>query len=876
MATFQCASCGFSREVPARLAGRRTKCPQCGVPGAVAGPTEGKAPASATSAFFACSSCGRKTEVPVRLVGRNAKCPSCGGIGTITAAPPKPADLEVDSISLDDLVQDAPPPPTPRGDPSQPLPTLAPDAPPPSEAPRLFQGNPLKNLFAGIVSGLLGVFFCLALAGLVFPQAALAPLYPSALGMALISAAVMGTVYATRSCVPFAIAGPESMACALLALMAGDVVRAMPGSPPETVFATAAVAVALSACMAGGMSWLAGRLRLGVLVRFIPTQIIGGVLAAVGVFLLAGAHGFVTGKPFSLAELLGGLSLEGLSRFLPDALSQPWTAAMLFGGLLFVLLFRLRHSLFLLLLLGLGVAAGLAGNWWPGSALARLADVSGFLPAGATPPMSLLISDWLPGVSWTVVFDQAPSALALVALLVMSDMSRITALEISLGRELDLDREFRILGLGNLAAGVCGGLPGAVSLGRSLGNRAAGAAGPLAGIVAALVCLAAFLHLGPWLGLVARFVPGGFLVYLGLSLLKDWLLDTRGEFTRKDDYALLWLTFVVTVVLGLLLGMAVGLVLAMLVTVSRYGRGASVGRVLSGDSHRSNVDRAKTQLTILREKGGRTLILELRGFLFLGSLQGVLRCVHQRLADRDAEPLRYVVLDFGAVTGLGSSVNMGFSMLTRLADAQGFRLVLAQLSLEVSQHLERAGLLRPGDEDAPVQAFMNLDYALEWCENRILEAEGALGGPEMSLADLLRPVFPDPEVVPQLLRVLKRVEVRKGQHVFRQGDLSDSLYFIESGMVNVELELEGGRILRLKKLGPGTVFGEMGLYTTAPRSASVVATRTCVLHRLSTESFRALQERAPRLASAVHRFVVTLLADHLSDANRKLRDLSRR
>ena len=875
MATFQCASCGFTREVPDRLAGRRTKCPQCGIPGEVAGPTEGKAPAAAP-AHFACPSCGRRAEVPARLAGRSAKCPSCGSVGRITAAPPKPADLEVDSISLDDLVQDAPPPPAQRFDPAQPSPSLTPDAPPPSEAPRLLQGNPLRNLFAGLVSGLLGVFFCLALAGLVFPQAALAAFYPSALGMALVSAAAMGAVYAARSRVPFAIAGPESMACALLAFMAADVVRAMPGQPPATVFATAAAAVALSACLAGGMSWLVGRLRLAALVRFIPTQIIGGVLAAVGVFLLAGAHGFVTGKTFSLLELLDGLSLEGLSRLLPDALNRPWTLALIFGVLLFALLFRARHSFFLLLLLLAGLAAGLAGVWWPGSALARLAGVSGFLPAGPVAPTPLLGTDWFLGVSWPVILAQAPSAAALVALLVMTDMSRVTSLEVFLGRELDLDQEFRALGLGNLAAGLCGGLPGAVSLGRSHGNRSAGAAGPLAGLVAALVCLAAFLHLGPWLGLVARFVPGGFLVYLGLSLIKDWLLDTRGEFTRKDDYALLWLTFVVTVVLGLLLGMAVGLVLAMLVTVNRYGRNASVCRALSGDSHRSNVDRAKAQLAVLRAKGGRTLILELRGFLFLGSLHGVMRCVHQRLAEPDTEPLRYVVLDFGAVTGLGSSVNLGFSMLTRLADAEGFRLVLAQLSLEVSEHLERAGLVKPDDEDAPVQAFMNLDYALEWCENRILEDEGALGGAEQSLADLLRPVFPDPEVVPQLLRVLRRVEVPKGRHVFRQGDVSDSLYFIESGMVNVELELPGGRILRLRKLGPGTVFGEMGLYTTAPRSASVLATRKCVLHRLSAESFQVIQERAPRLASAVHRFVVTLLAEHLGDANRKLRDFSRR
>jgi SulP family sulfate permease len=333
-------------------------------------------------------------------------------------------------------------------------------------------------------------------------------------------------------------------------------------------------------------------------------------------------------------------------------------------------------------------------------------------------------------VAWKVVLDQAPFVAAMVALLVMTDMSRITSLEVVLGRELDVDREFRFLGLGNLLTGLAGGLPGAVSLGRSMGSRAAGAAGPLAGIVAALVCLAAVLHMGPWLHLVARFLPAGFLFYLGLNLVKDWLVDTRSVFTRKDDYALLLLVFLVTVVLGLLLGMAVGLVLAMLVTVSRFSGSSAVGRALSGANHRSNVDRAPEQLNILRAKGSRILIMRLRGFLFLGSIHGVLRRIHERLEQQDGEPLRHVVLDFGGVHGMGSSVNVGLIMLMRLARDKEFQLVLTSLSLEVSEHLERVGFVRPNEDSGPAQVFMNTDFALEWCENRILEEEGMLGGPD--------------------------------------------------------------------------------------------------------------------------------------------------
>jgi len=67
------------------------------------------------------------------------------------------------------------------------------------------------------------------------------------------------------------------------------------------------------------------------------------------------------------------------------------------------------------------------------------------------------------------------------------------------------------------------------------------------------------------------------------------------------------------------------------------------------------------------------------------------------------------------------------------------------------------------------------------------------------------------------------------------------------------------------------VFGEMGLYTSAPRSASVIATERCVVYRLSGERFKLIQDKAPSLAAAVNRFIVTLLAERVAEENAKNR-----
>lgn len=79
MAIFHCDSCGHSQNVPDRLAGRRTKCPQCGTVGQVSAtealeaPAAVEAPAAPAEAVFQCASCGYTRPTPGTLLGRTVK-----------------------------------------------------------------------------------------------------------------------------------------------------------------------------------------------------------------------------------------------------------------------------------------------------------------------------------------------------------------------------------------------------------------------------------------------------------------------------------------------------------------------------------------------------------------------------------------------------------------------------------------------------------------------------------------------------------------------------------------------------------------------------------------------------------------------------------
>lgn len=86
--------------------------------------------------------------------------------------------------------------------------------------------------------------------------------------------------------------------------------------------------------------------------------------------------------------------------------------------------------------------------------------------------------------------------------------------------------------------------------------------------------------------------------------------------------------------------------------------------------------------------------------------------------------------------------------------------------------------------------------------------------------------------VEQLARGLEPVDVAAGSLVFRQGDVGDRYYVVESGEVEV---VGDGRVVAV--LGPGEGFGEIALLRRTPRTATVVARTDVRLRALLTERF---------------------------------------
>jgi SulP family sulfate permease len=833
----------------------------------------------------------------------------------VTAVDTTPPD--VSHVKLDDLVPD---------DPAQARPRQA--APPPPEeslalapaAPARSAGQHLRQFFAGsfpvnVLAGLVGgahiALVSLALATLFLTLGQASGLIGQSLPL-LLAPAVFGTLLlAFNGRLPVALCAPDPSAVLTVSLLLGAVGAELAGrATPVEAAATLAAALALCALLPGVLGLLFSRLGVAERVRFLPGEMLGGMLSGFGLLLIAAWARVMAAANPALAGIAAAPA-GGLLRAIADSWAA-WAPTVGFALLYFLVHMSVRGLLWPLLVAALAVggwhALMLAGPSLPGP----VAHIAASL-AAAQPPLpnfldlraclGLYDPHVFAGVRWEAILARPDFLAAAAVIAILPSLVRAPILETVLGRDADHGGQMRLLGAASLLSGALGGMPSALSLSTSLGVRALGAAGPIAGVTAAGLCLAGLFGGAAAFALIPPFVPLGLLLATGLIVPVSWMLrDARNPLTRKDDLRAAWASCLLVVILGPAVGVLASLVIGLGVSLSRAAVGCGVRFSQTGDVYHSNVDRSPEERALLRRLGGSILVLRLQNFLFLGTLYELAERIRARMDDASGQGLRFVLLDMGAVRGIGASAATGFRRLESLAREGGLTLFITSVPLEMEEHLEGLGY-RLDDASGVCRVALNLDYALETCEEALLaEAaelaaqkarESAQGEPSLppgllddappaddagsggdapvrkpqTLAELLAGSFPEPMLVPALMKCLERVEAPRKTRIVVQGDASDAMYFLESGKVQAELALPGGKLLRLKKMGPGTLFGEMGIYTSAPRSATVVAVERCVLYRLSLERFRLIQAKAPSLAAAVNRYVVALLAERVAEAN---------
>jgi SulP family sulfate permease len=715
----------------------------------------------------------------------------------------------------------------------------------------------LPSLTTGALVGTLGVVYGISFATLIF-SGELAPFVMQGIGLTLFGTFILGLVTARFSSFSGHLARTQDAPAAILGLIGAAIVSRMPASATAgEIFGTVVAAMVLTTLLCGLFFFCVGRFKLGRLARLMPYPVMGGFLAGTGWLIAAGAVGMMADIPLTRASLLA---------LVQPALLLNWLPGLFFGGVLLLLLRRYHHflllpglllaasALFYLLLYVTNTSIGVArSQGWLFEA------VSGGV---LWQPQTLLS---LGQAHWTLLFGQVGTLGVILLVSLMAVLLNLSGVALATKHEIDLDRELQVTGLANLLAGLGGSPPGYTSLSLSILGHRLGGHGRLISLISAGMCGFVLFFGASLITLLPKPVLGGVLVYLGLSLMVEWVYDAWFKLS-KAEYGLGLLILAIIAGFGFLTGVALGLVVAVGIFVIRYSQVNVVKQTFSGHQYRSNVRRSPQQAQMIRQQGQQVHILALQGFIFFGTAHHLLDQVQQRLNQSDLARLRFVLLDFRLVTGLDSSATLIFNKLKYLAEAHDLVLVFTHLNDEIRRQLGKDVFTR--QDHLQWCLFPDLDHGLEWCEAQLIEPTATMTvnhcpmpHPLAGISDLLA------ENGQPLLNYLERLEIAPKQTLIEQGTPSTGIYFIESGQVTVWLTGEDGSKLRLSTMSSGAVVGEVSWYLGQPASASVIADEVGLVYYLSAANLRRMEYELPALAVKIHTFVAGLLSERIARMN---------
>ncbi|MBS2023261.1 MAG: mechanosensitive ion channel family protein [Deltaproteobacteria bacterium] len=128
----------------------------------------------------------------------------------------------------------------------------------------------------------------------------------------------------------------------------------------------------------------------------------------------------------------------------------------------------------------------------------------------------------------------------------------------------------------------------------------------------------------------------------------------------------------------------------------------------------------------------------------------------------------------------------------------------------------------------------------------------------------------------ELARAMRFAPFARGEVITRQGAAAHWLYVLVRGEVEVKVKIESGAEKLVTRMAAPNVFGEMGVMTNEPRTASVIAATEVDCYRIDKDAFHQLVQKRSDLAEAIsdvmakRRVELQGVREHL-DAEQRLR-----
>jgi SulP family sulfate permease len=315
----------------------------------------------------------------------------------------------------------------------------------------------------------------------------------------------------------------------------------------------------LATLMAGAILLVAGLLRAGSLIAFVPEAVINGFTIGIAIVIAASQL-----KDFTGIEATGVPAdfLPKMAALWAARETAHWTAAGVGVGTLLCIvavrkwLPRVPDRLAGTLLVSIVVA-------FVALPVATIASQYGALPRSLPMPS-------LPVVTGSRIAELMPSAFVIAFLAAVESLLSAMVADRMIGGSHRPNAEVMAQGWANIGSGLFGGLPATGAIARTATNVRAGGKTPVAGMIHAVAILIVMLAAAPLAGYLAMPALAALLMMTawGMSEPHKW----RSYWAEPlEDRLLLLLTLVLTVLadLTVAIGVGVGLGLAMRLRDSR-------------------------------------------------------------------------------------------------------------------------------------------------------------------------------------------------------------------------------------------------------------------------------------------------------------------
>jgi sulfate permease, SulP family len=509
------------------------------------------------------------------------------------------------------------------------------------------------DLFGGLTAAIVALPLALAF-GVASRAGAIAGLY---------GAIIVGFFAALFGGTPAQVSGPTGP----MTVVVTTVIAALVARHPDT-----GLAMAFTVVMLGGLlQILFGVMRLGQYITLLPYTVISGFMSGIGVIIIL----------LQLPPLLGHAGTGGVVttlQKLPTYLSNPNWVAVGLGLLTLIIVFATPTKLNRFLpspLLALVAVTIISVVVFKDANIARIGKIPSGFPTFRMPTFNIReLADML---RYGLMLGVLGAIDSLLTSLVADNISRT---------QHDSDKELIGQGIGNMLAGLFGGLPGAGATMRTVVNVQAGGKTPLSGMIHALVLLLVVFWASPLTAQIPNAVLAGLLLKVGIDIL-DWGFIKRAPRLSLKGTGLMYLVLFLTVFVDLITAVLVGAFIANVLTIKRLTDVQSDNiQVITDSTGNHNLTLAEQE--ILTQAGGDILLLKLGGPMSFGAAKSISR----RMSF--VQNYQAIVLDLSEVPNIGITAALAIESIVEDAIAHHRHVWIVVTRGQVQRRISKLELQR--------------------------------------------------------------------------------------------------------------------------------------------------------------------------------------